>query len=124
MDMASAARPRTATVRHPRAADRSQPTRGDRQAGAQRDEALRRSGSITKSIAALSVAALAAFGVYVSRAFPGHAASTTVPTSGAAPVGSTAAGGTGGGQSGSSISPPANAPAPTQQQAPVVSGSS
>jgi hypothetical protein len=103
----------------------------DRQARIQRDDALRRSGSITRAIAAASLAALAALGVYVSRAFPGHSASTTVPspgatsTGGASTNGAVAGGGTStGGQSGTSISPPTNAPAPSQQQAPVVSGSS
>ena len=114
----------------------TQPSRTDptRTARLQREAGFERGRTITKGIAFGSVAAVAVAGIYLSQALPGHAASpgTTVPsgTSGAgatAPTGNTGAGssyGSGGAQAGSGISAPAAAPAPSYQQAPVVSGSS
>ena len=101
-----------------------------RAARLQRDAAFERSRSITKAIGFASVAAVAVFGVYVARAFPGH---TTTPSgstsavSGSQSTGGTAsngyAGNTGGGY-GSNVAPPSAAPSPSYSQAPVVSGSS
>jgi hypothetical protein len=97
----------------------------------QRDAGLERGRTITKGVAAASVAAVAAAGLYLSQALPGHSASTSTSGSGTAGAatptaqsggsssysGSSAAAGTG-------ISAPASAPAPAYQQAPVTSGSS
>ncbi len=76
-----------------------------------------------------SVAAVAAFGIYVSRALPGHA-STSTATSGAtvspSPSGTSAGDGSGAStnQSPTNLAPPASPPVQSQRQAPVVSGSS
>jgi hypothetical protein len=92
-----------------------------------RDAALGRARSITKTVAVASVAAVAAFGIYISRALPGHAAtshtssgSTVSPSDGSTSAGSDS----GGGQSPSDLAPPNSPPAQSQQSAPVVSGSS
>ena len=112
---------------------RQDPSRAARR---QRDAGLERGRTITKGIAAVSVAAVAAAGVYLSQALPGHSASTSTTNSGtagavtpaapsASPSGgssSSSAGSSAG--SGSGISAPAAAPAPAYQQAPVTSGSS
>jgi hypothetical protein len=99
----------------------------------QRDSAFERGRAITKGIAFGAVAAVAAAGVYLSQALPGHAASTGTSNSGAASTGTSgpAASGTSTGSAGSSqgsvSSPapaPAPAPAPTYRQPRVVSGSS
>ena len=100
----------------------------------QRDAGLERGRTITKGIAAASVAAVAAVGVYLSQALPGHAASTSTANSGtASPVtpaatpddGSSSVPSDGSSaSSGSGISAPASAPAPAYRQAPVTSGSS
>ena len=86
---------------------------------------------MTKAIATASVAAVAGLGIYFSQAAQGHASvpagSTGATSVGAAPsgasAGSSSSGTSQGGQFGG-LTPPANAPAPAQQQAPVVSGSS
>ncbi len=95
--------------------------------GRRRDAAIERTRSITKTIAVTSVAAVAAFGIYISRALPGHAASTSVSTgSTVSPPtgGSVSAGGSSPSQSSSSLAPPNSPPQQSQQSAPVVSGSS
>jgi hypothetical protein len=91
-----------------------------------RDAALERTRSITKTVAVTSVAAVAAFGIYISRAVPGHAASTSGSAgSTASPSGAVSTGnGASGGQSPSNLAPPNSPPVQSQQQAPVVSGSS
>jgi hypothetical protein len=102
------------------------PTRAAR---IQRDAAFDRAGSITKTIGVASVAAVAAFGVYLSHALPGHTATPAVTTAGSTSGGQSSAGAASGGQSSGgyssgSVSPPNSAPVQTQQPAPVVSGSS
>jgi hypothetical protein len=91
-----------------------------------RDTALERTRSITKTVGVASVAAVAAFGIYLSRALPGHAATSTgttgatvSPTGGGASTGSGASA-----PSPSQLTPPSSPPVQSQQQAPVVSGSS
>jgi hypothetical protein len=98
----------------------------------QRDAGLERGRTITKGIAAVSVAAVAVAGVYLSQALPGHSASTSTTDSGAAGAATPAApsgassgdSSSSGSSAGSGISAPASAPAPAYQQAPVTSGSS
>ena len=96
----------------------------------QRDVGLERGRSISKGIAAASVVAVAATGVYLSQALPGHSASTSTGTSGntgAVTPSSPSAGSSSAGSSadaGSGISAPAAVPAPAYQQAPVSSGAS
>jgi hypothetical protein len=92
----------------------------------QRDAAIERVGSMTKAIGTASVAAVIGLGVYFSQAAPGHTSTPAGSTGVAASVGATTAGSGGGSQGGQSsgLTPPANAPVPVQQQAPVVSGSS
>ncbi|MGO8872846.1 MAG: hypothetical protein ACLQPH_15870 [Acidimicrobiales bacterium] len=51
----------------------------------QRDAGLDRVRSITRGVAVGSVAGLAVFGVYVSQALPGHAATTSGSSAGAVP---------------------------------------
>lgn len=127
--------------------------RTDRHALARRDAAVRRVGSVTRTIGLGLVAAVAAVGIYVSRAVPGHSTSTgettgtttgptsagepsstptTGATSGSSPTpsaGAPSATPTTGATSGSSpapsgsLTPPTSPPVQTQQQAPVVSGS-
>jgi len=103
-----------------------------RQGRRQREEALGRARSITKSIAVASVAGVAAIGFYVSRALPGRTStpiSATSGTTGATPAGPSAGvsptegGNSSAGQSATSLAPPSSPPAQTQQPAPVVSGS-
>ena|ERR1700722_3595308 len=104
----------------------SRPVRADHRARSQRDAALERLGSITKAIGVASVAAVAAIGIYVSRAVPGHSTTPTNAGSGTVSGGSATAGTQGGGTQGAqsnNLSPPQNPPAQSQQQAPVVSGS-
>ncbi len=102
----------------------------NRAARLQRDAAFERVGSITKGIGVASVAAVAAFGIYVSRALPGHASTPAGSTAGTASGGSASGAypSTGGspsdGQSSNNLAPPYNPPVQTQQPAPVVSGSS
>lgn len=81
---------------------------------------------MTKTIAVASVAAVAAFGIYISRALPGHSTTTSGSAGSTAspPVGSTSGGDTSGGQASGNLAPPSSPPVQTQQQAPVVSGSS
>ena len=108
-----------------------QSTAAIHQARRQREQALGRARSVTRSIAVASIAGAAALGLYVSRALPGH---TTTPSVNAGTTGATSAGSppgvspTGGGnssagQSGTTLSPPNNPPTQTQQPVPVVSGS-
>ncbi len=111
------------------------PFQVDHGARSRRDAALERVGSITKGIALVSVAAVAAIGIYVSRAVPGHS-TTPAKVGGTVSGGSSAGGAIAGGSSAggapvgpgagtaqpSSLSPPNNPPTQTQQQAPVVSG--
>jgi len=102
----------------------SRPVRADHRARSQRDAALERVGSITKAIGVASVAAVAVVGIYISRAVPGH---TTTPTNAGTVSGGSAVTGTQGvgtqGVPPNSLSQPQNPPAQSQQQAPVVSGS-
>jgi len=109
--------------------DRSSTTR--RLARHRRDAALERAGSITKSVAVASVAAVAVIGIYFSRALPGHrttspgsptGAAGTVPTGSPNAVSPSDSGS--GGQQGTDLAPPNSPPTPIQQQSPVVSGSS
>lgn len=120
------------TTTKPSNAGNDQSTGAIRQARRQREEALRRARSITKSIAVASVAGVAAIGFYVSRALPGHASTPTGATAGttgvtstgsSAGVSPTGGGNSSAGQSGTSLAPPNNPPAQAQQPAPVVSGS-
>jgi hypothetical protein len=111
--------------------------RAHRRAHLQRDAALDRVGSITRKIAVGSIAAAAAIGFYVSRALPGHSARpTTSGTAGSTPdtaggnsgtpsssSGVSAGSSAGAGGSSSTLTQPTSPPSQTQQQAPVVSGS-
>jgi hypothetical protein len=106
---------------------RPDPTRPAR---LQRDVGLERGRNITKGIALGSLAAVAVAGVYLSQSLPGHAASPSSPTSGtasssaSAPAASGSSDGSAAASQGPGISAPASVPAPANQQAPVVSGSS
>ncbi len=109
-----------------------QSTAAIRRARRQREDALGRARSITKSIAVASVTGVVAISFYVSRALPGHRStpsSATAATTGTTSAGSsaevspTAGGNSSSGQSATSLAPPSNPPAQTQQPAPVVSGS-
>ena len=102
------------------------------QARLERDAAVVRGRSITKGVAAASVAGVAAVGIYLSQALPGHTASSGTASSGgsaAAPAGSGAAPSAGAAApapsgSGAGFSAPSYTPAPSQYQAPVSSGAS
>lgn len=130
---------------HRRAANRHDPYS---QARLQRDAALERGRTVTKGMAAVSVAGVAALGLYLSQALPGHSATSTATTgsAGSANTGSSAQYQTPVAQppvaqqpvaqqpvaqtpaapasSGSSFSTPSYTPAPSQYQAPVTSGAS
>ena len=120
---------------HRRATNRHDP---HSQARLQRDAALERGRTVTKGMAAVSVAGVAALGLYLSQALPGHSASSTATTgaAGSASTGSSAPSQTPVAQqpvvqtpsaaasSGSSFSTPSYTPAPSQYQAPVTSGAS
>jgi len=111
--------------------------RADRRARLQRDAALDRVDSITRKIGVGSIVAAAAIGFYVSRALPGHSArpttsgtagSTTDTAGGNSGTPSSSSGVSGGssasaGGSSSTLTQPTSPPSQTQQQAPVVSGS-
>ena len=89
-----------------------------------RDAALERTRSITRTIAVASVGAVAVFGIYISRALPGHAATSTGTTAGSTNS-VTAGGGASAGGYPSNLATPSSPPVQQQQQqAPVVSGSS
>jgi len=88
-----------------------------------RDAALERTRSITRTIAVASVGAVAVFGVYVSRALPGHAATPAGTAAGSTNT-AAAGGGSSAGQNPSNLATPSSPPVQSQQQAPVVSGSS
>jgi len=125
---------------HRRAANRHDP---HSQARLQRDAALERGRTVTKGMAAVSVAGVAALGLYLSQALPGHSATSTATTGSAGsantgssaqyqspvaqqpvaqqPVAQTPAAPA---SSGSSFSTPTYTPAPSQYQAPVTSGAS
>jgi len=112
----------------------------DRRDHQRRDAALERTRSITKAVGVASVAAVAAFGIYVSRALPGHAATTTgTATTGSTstsstgststtvtPSPSTPVAGTGStpAPSPTQLTPPTSPPVTSPKRAPVVSGSS
>ncbi len=92
-----------------------------------RDAAVARTRSITKAVAVASVAAVAALGIYISRAVPGHAATTSSSGSTVSPeTGSTSGASSSESQSSGGLAPPASPPTQSQpqQRAPVVSGSS
>lgn len=118
-----------ASTGHRNSRGRQDPSYAARQ---QRDAGLERGRTITKGIAAASVAAVAVAGVYLSQALPGHSSSTSTSTSGSGAAGAATpvapSDGSSSVSSGSSassgISAPASAPAPAYQQAPVTSGSS
>ncbi|MGD0313211.1 MAG: hypothetical protein ABSC90_12195 [Acidimicrobiales bacterium] len=111
--------------------------RSDHRARLRRDVALDRVGSITRKIVIGSIAGAAAIGFYVSRALPGHSArpassgvaGSTPGTGGGTSVATVPASGvTGGSSTGAdgspnTLTPPTSPPSQTQQQAPVVSGS-
>jgi hypothetical protein len=118
-------------------ANRGLAGRSDHRDRLRRDAALSRVGSMTRKIAVGSIAAAAAIGLYVSRALPGHSARPT-PSGVAGSTAGTGGGGTvaavppsgvsggssaGAGGSSNTLTPPTNPPSQTQQQAPVVSGS-
>ncbi len=133
-----------AMPRTDRSAYRAATTQRAGRALARRDAGVRRVSSITRKIGVGLVAAVAAVGIYVSRAVPGHSsgtrqttgtttsgptASTATPPGGTASSGSPATTPAPGAPSGSStaptgsLAPPASPPVHTHQQAPVVSGS-
>ena len=95
-----------------------------------RDAALERVRSVTKAVAVGSVAAVGAFGLYVSRALPGHASTpapaTITPTVPAAPPSGAATSTTTPVSQATSttLSPPSAPPVRSRARAPVVSGSS
>jgi hypothetical protein len=90
----------------------------------QRDAALERIRSATRAIGIASVALVAAFGIYISRAVPGHTSTPAGSTAASNSVNPSTGSSPSGGQSTTNLSPPSQAPTPVQQQAPVVSGSS
>jgi len=112
---------------------RTDPTRAAR---LKRDAGMERGRTITKGIAFGSVAAVAAAGVYLSQALPGHSTSSGTTSSGAAgaatPAGTSGTGSSSGASAGSAASSPAYSaptapaytPAPVYNQAPVVSSGS
>ncbi len=118
----------TAPGRHYGPIGRADPAR---QARLQRDDAVERVWSITKGVAVGSTAAVAGLVLYLSQALPGHS-TTPSSTTGAAGTGAVPApSGTGAsspvgasGQSAGGVASPSFTPAPSQQQVPVVSGSS
>ena len=88
--------------------------------GGRRDAAMERSRSITKTIAVTSAAAVAAFGIYISRALPGHAATSSGPSgSTVGPSGgSVSTGGSSASQSSGNLAPPESPPQPSPHRAP------
>ena len=98
-------------VRHPSPAQRRHA------ASARRDGALNRLSTITGSIAVASLAAVAAMGIYVAKALPGHHATTTTSVS----SGSSANGG-GASSSANTLNPPSSSPTAASTPPPVTSG--
>jgi hypothetical protein len=99
------------------------PTQQRRAASLRRDRALNRLSSITGSIAVVTIAAVAALGIYVAKALPGHhAGASTGATSSTAPAGNTGQG-TGAASSSNSLNPPSTPPTATSAPPPVTSGS-
>ena len=96
------------------------PAQQRRAASLRHDGALNRLSSITGSIALATIAAVAALGVYVAKALPGHhTGASTGATSSTVPAGNT---GQGAGAS-SSLNPPSSPPTAASAPAPVTSGS-
>ncbi|HWE65797.1 MAG TPA: hypothetical protein VG298_04060 [Acidimicrobiales bacterium] len=87
-----------------------------------RDESLGRVSRLTKSIGIGIVAVTGVFGLYLSKALPGHA--TTPNTANSASTSSTGSSTTGTSPASRQLSPPAAPPVQSQQPAPVVSGAS
>ncbi len=105
-----------APVRHPN------PSQRRRAASLRRDGALNRLSSITGSIAVATIAAVAALGIYVGKALPGHHAPASAGASTASVPPVTGNSGAGAGAS-SSLNPPSTAPQASSAQPPVTSGS-
>jgi hypothetical protein len=98
-----------------------------RAASLRRDGALDRLSSITGSIAVAILAAVAALGIYVAKALPGHhAGSNTGATNSTVPAGNSGSGtgaGAGASSSPNSINPPSTPPTAASAPPPVTSGS-
>ncbi len=92
-------------------------------ASLRRDGALNRLSTLTGSIAVAIIAAVAALGIYVAKALPGHHAPSSATTSTAAgPAGSTAQG-VGASSSANTLNPPSGPPTVASAPPPVTSGS-
>ena len=98
------------------------PVASDRLVRFRRDDAIERARSITKAVGVASVAAVAALGIYLGRALPGHAPNPAGATAGSSAGAQST--GSGSGDPSAGLAPPDSPPAPTRQAAPVVSGSS
>lgn len=98
------------------------PAQRRRVATLRRDGALNRLTSITGSIAIATIAAVAALGVYVAKALPGHHTGSSTGTTTTVPAGNTGQG-AGASSSSNSLNPPPTSPAPASAPPPVTSGS-
>jgi hypothetical protein len=98
------------------------PAQRRRAASLRRDGALNRLSSITGAIGIATIAAVAALGVYVGKALPGHhAPSSAGATTATVPPGT---GNSGAGTSSpNSLNPPSTPPQASSARPPVTSGS-
>jgi len=80
-----------------------------------RDDALSRIATINRSIGAAALVMTGVLGLYLSKALPGHQASTQSQSTQSQSTGSSGS---------NQLTPPPSSPVQTQQPAPVVSGAS
>ena len=85
-----------------------------------RDDALSRIATINHSIGAAALVMTGVLGLYLSKALPGHQASTQSQSTQSQSTQSQSTGSSGSNQ----LTPPPSSPVQTQQPAPVVSGAS
>src|ERR1700722_10206154 len=96
------------------------PAQRRRAASLRRDGALNRLSSITGAIAVATIAAVAALGIYVGKALPGHHAPSTAgaTTATVPPVTGTSGAGAGASSSPNSLNPPSSPPRASTAQPP------
>jgi len=99
------------------------PAQRRRAASLRRDGALNRLSSITGAIAVATIAAVAALGIYVGKALPGHHAPSSAGATNATVPPGTGNSGAGVSSSPNSLKPPSTSPQASSAHPPVTSGS-
>src|SRR5665213_18334 len=89
-----------------------------------RDDSLARINTLTKSVGIGVLAVTGVLGLYLGKALPGHSSSPSSTSSPAANTTQTGSAGSANTSSSGQLAPPSSPPVQSQQQAPVVTGSS